>query len=78
MTNLAFAFPAVSAPDTLGIEKEITFVGVAGNTTWGDGTLDDGTTPAAEGSIMIREFPTPEPASVALVGLGVLLMRRRH
>jgi PEP-CTERM motif len=74
-------FPPI-VPDPFGgvvldVHKEMLWVGTPGNSIWGDGVDDSGTT-VDESFIRVLEYPTPEPASVVLMGFGALALLRKR
>ncbi len=76
-TKLWVEFPPIDPGHVLDVHKALLWVGTPDNRVWGDGTRNDGTV-IDESSIRVREYPTPEPATLGLVALGaVALLRRR-
>lgn len=72
-------FPPIFPPDILDVHKLLIWQGTADNSIWGDGINDDGSIMIDESVIRAIEYPTPEPATAALLCLGTLaiLGRRR-
>ncbi len=72
MPHMVWAkFPPIPPGNTLDIHKALLWVGTPGDRIWGDMQLDDGVF-SDESYIVVREYPTPEPASIALAVLGAL------
>jgi len=72
-------FEPIPHGNVLDVHKALLWVGTTDNRNWGDGILNDGTT-FDERYIKVREYPTPEPTSFALLVLGALALlvyRRR-
>jgi len=61
-TSINVAFPPIEPGHVLDIHKALLWVGTPDNRLWGD-TPD-------EAGILVREYPTPEPSSLALAGMG--------
>jgi hypothetical protein len=77
-SKLWVEFPPIFPGEVLDVHKALLWVGTPGNRVWGD-NLDDAENPTDETFVRVIEYPTPEPASVALLSLGLLALcgRRR-
>lgn len=78
-TKIWVEFQPIFPGEMLDIHKYLIWVGTPGNRIWGDG-FDDAGLPVDEGGIIVIEYPTPEPATAALLGLAgaVTLVRSRR
>ena len=62
--NLSFFFNPVAPGSVVQIRKDLVYNGIPGA--------------AFVGTLAVHEYPTPEPATVGLMGIGSLLMWRRR
>lgn len=76
---ISVEFEPILPGEVLDIHKALLWVGTPGNRIWGDG-MDDSGALVDEGIIRVLEYPTPEPASALLLGLGgtIALARSRR
>jgi len=70
-------FDPIPPGNILDVHKQLLWVGTPGNRIWGDG-VDDAGNSVDERFIEVLEYPTPEPGSLAIFGLGVLALARRR
>jgi hypothetical protein len=66
-------FPPIEPGNILDVHKGLLWVGTLDNRIWGDD-------PTTERQILVFEYPTPEPSSVALAllgGMGLVVVARR-
>ena len=70
-------FSAIKPGDILDIHKAILWVGTSDNSIWGDNKYDDGRF-LDESTIEVMEYPTPEPATAAMLLMGGLVLLRRR
>jgi hypothetical protein len=73
-------FPPIFPGEILDVHKALLWVGTPENETWGDNLIFQGDqlVPYDENHIVVIEYPTPEPSSLALLALGGLLIARRR
>ena len=73
-------FPAIFPGEVLGVHRVLRWAATSDNRTWGDGVDSSGNI-VDESFIQVIEYPTPEPASVSLLAIGLiglLACRRRR
>lgn len=79
-TRIEVEFDPIFPGEVLDIHKALLWVGTPGNRIWGDGVDDSGAS-IDESGIVVLEYPTPEPATAALLALGgafTLIRSRRR
>lgn len=76
--NLWVDFEPIEPNHVLDVHKALLWVGTPGNRIWGDG-VDDAGNIVDESVIDVWEYPTPEPATISLLGVAALAtLIRRH